>query len=295
MITAAAFFLAVATTAADHPYTLPIGRPGSATVRPGQLLDMRTLREVSPEEIAIAADGHRFVYLGEQHDNLAHHQMQAKIIEALSLRRPVAVGLEMFTRPAQLNLHAWTLGWQTEEQFIEASDWKNQWGFDFALYRPIFEVIRTRRLPMVALNVPRDWVRQVGREGLDALTPEQRSELPAMIDLSNRNHRRVFESLMGGHPMTGNRAENIYAAQVLWDEGMADTALKYLAGRPAATRLAFVVVAGNGHVMYGQGINWRVKQRTGEPGITVVMIDSAEPVGVARGIAEFVYCAPSAK
>ena len=83
----------------------------------------------------------------------------------------------------------------------------------------------------------------------------------------------------------------MYAAQVLWDTAMADSALKYLGGRPSTRNTVFVVIAGSGHVMYGQGINFRVRQRTGECGVTVMMVDAEDRVEVSRGIGDFVFAA----
>jgi uncharacterized iron-regulated protein len=267
----------------------PIGAPGTVKAGPGEIVRTEDGRRTTVEDVAAAADGHRFVYLGESHDVLAHHEMQAAVIEALAKRgRDVVVGFEMFTRPVQGQLNPWTLGWWTEAEFVEKADWKGQWGFDFALYRPIFEAVRKNRLPMVALNVPRDWVRRVGREGVKALNAEEQAQFPA-LDVTNQDHRAVFNAMMGGHPPTGDRGENIYSAQVLWDTAMADSALKYLAARPATRQTVFVVVAGSGHVMYGQGINYRIWKRTGEKGLTLVMTESEGAVEVSRGIADYVF------
>lgn len=286
----ALFTIAVAT----DPYLLAIGASGTVTAQPNQIIDTRNGKIVGVEAVAAAADPFQYVYLAESHNNPDHHLMQATVIMALVARgRNVIVGLEMFTRPAQQQLNPWTLGWWDEATFIEKSDWKTQWGFDYALYRPIFETAKKHRLPLVALNVPRDWVRAVGRGGYDALTAEQRKELPEDLYLGNKEHRKVFESLMGGHPMTGTQGENVYAAQVLWDEGMADTAIKVMAERGSSPKTVMVVVAGSGHVMYHQGINYRVKRRTGAGGITVMMVDGTEARPVTRGIGEYVYMAKS--
>jgi uncharacterized iron-regulated protein len=281
--------------AAADPYLLPIGAPGDVELRPGTIVDTRTGAAVGPDDIAKAARGKRFVYLGESHATPAHHRLQAEIVEAL-LRdgRHVVVGVEMYTRPKQAFLDRWSRGELEEAEFLETSDWKGQWGFPFEAYRPVFEAARRHRLPMVALNVPRDWVRTVGREGLAGLPEEHRRELPAEIHLGNADHRKVFESLMGGHPMTGARAENIYAAQVVWDEGMADTALKWVSGLPPDPKTVFVVIAGAGHIMYGQGINYRVARRKGGEGVDVVMLPGGASRKVSRGLAHFVFLAPEA-
>lgn len=277
---------------AANPYTLPIGRVGQSTVDVGAVKDMRSDAVSSARGIAEAADGYRFVCLGESHDNLDHHKMQAAVIQALVDRgRDVVVGFEMFQRPIQKALNPWTMGMYTKEEFINQAEWKTQWGFPFELYEPIFLTVQRDRLPMVALNVPRDWVRAVGKGGYDGLTPQAKSELPSDFYLKNKEHREIFGAMMGGHPMQGDAGENMYKAQTLWDEGMADTALKYLSARISGPKTVFVIVAGSGHVMYGQGINFRIKRRTGMDSLTLTCVDSNEPIKVSRGLGDFVYCA----
>ena len=80
----------------------------------------------------------------------------------------------------------------------------------------------------------------------------------------------------------------MYAAQVLWDEGMADTAIK-LRGEAEV----FVVLAGSGHVMYGQGINYRIASRGQGTGVIVVMTQSSEPIQSSRGVGDFVFVTPA--
>lgn len=284
-----ALILATSSQVETDPYLLPIGRAGRVQVEPGRMVDSVSGAAATAENIAREADGKRFVFLGESHDVLKHHEMQAEIIRALAKRgRNVIVGLEMFTRPVQDHLNPWTLGWWTEQEFIERSDWKAQWGFDFSLYRPVFQSVRDLRLPMVALNVPRDWVRRVGRNGPSGLTAEEQAQVPP-IDTTNAAHRKVFDALMGGHPMPGTAGENIYSAQVLWDVAMADSALKYLSAYPLDSRIVFVVIAGSGHVMYGQGINYQIRKRTGETGVTLVMGETDSRREVSKGLGDFVY------
>lgn len=298
-MTSFALFGLMGVLSADvDPMNLPLGpRGGTVEVARDVLVDTRTNKAATIRDIVKAADGHRFVYLGESHTNANHHKMQADIIEALARRgRDVIVGFEMFTRPRQQDLNAWTLGWQSEADFIEKSGWKTEWGFDFSLYKPIFDVIKRLGLPMVALNVPRDWVRTVGRQGLAGLSQQQLDQLPKEIDTGWKDHRRFFEAMVGGHPMAGPMGDNMYAAQVLWDVGMADSALKYWDRTPRNTKTVIVIIAGVGHTAYGLGINGRIAKRTGEPGITVSMVETADKATVSRGLGDFVYAAkPSAE
>jgi uncharacterized iron-regulated protein len=272
------------------PNRLPIGRKGEQTVAVGEVTDLAKGRPATAKDVAEAARGKRFVFLGENHGNTAHQEMEADVIQALlDDGREVVVGLEMYTRPKQDWLDQWSQGKLSEADFLAKSDWKGQWGFDYGFYRPVFEVARKSKVPMVALNVPRDWVRVVGREGYAALTTEQRLQLPANLGEPAPDHKSVFNALMGGHPMAGPRGDNMYSAQVLWDQGMADTAVKYLERMPTSPKTVFVVIAGSGHVMYGQGINGRIEKQKAGKGVTLVMIQSPESTKVSKGLADFVY------
>jgi len=297
MLFASAIVFAGFQNAAD-PNRLPIGLKGEATVPVGQIYDLGRQRRATVQDIVDAARGKRFVFLGENHATTDHQQMEAEVIAALvGAGRHVVVGMEMYQRPRQSWLDQWSAGSISEADFLEKSDWKGQWGFDFSFYRPVFQVIRDNGLPLVGLNLPRDWVRSVGRQGLAGLPAEAKPDLPADIDLGNKEHRSMWDALLGGsgHPMTGPSIDNMYAAQVLWDEGMSDTAIKYLDKAPKDPKTLFVVIAGSGHMMYKQGINWRVAKRKAGEGITVIMVQDNEPATVSRGIGDFVYVSPEQK
>ncbi|MBS1700498.1 MAG: ChaN family lipoprotein [Armatimonadetes bacterium] len=288
----------VATPPAEvDPLKLNLWRAGQATVEANNWYDLTSGKESSLDGFLKASDRYQFIFLGESHDDPVHHQIQAKVIDGLVKRgRNVTVGFEMFTRPNQPNINAWTLGKWSDDEFIENSNWKKEWGFPYPLYKPIFDVIKKNRLPMVALNVPRDWVRSVGKSGLKGLTADEQSQIPT-VRTDNASHRVVFNAMMGGHPMQGSVGENMYAAQCLWDEGMADTAIKYVTGRYGSAKAmpphsVFVIVAGMGHGLYKQGINWRIWKRTGMDTLTLINIEASGKESVSRGIADFTYVSP---
>ncbi len=278
-------------------YTLPIGNPKRqriVNVPPNTLMEMHRRRPISLAQLPAFVKDATFILIGEQHDNAQHHQFQAQVIETLvQAGRAVIVGMEMFDRTKQHPLNLWTLNRLSEPEFIEMSDWKNQWGFDFALYRPIFEVVYRYRLRLVALNVPRTLVRQVARAGWASVPPEERLGLPDP-DLSQHDHRLLFETLMGGHPGTHSPLDNLYAAQVVWDIGMADSALRYLERTVPSPNLAFVILAGNGHVMYDVGISLRIRQRSNHTTATIVCLPpQPKPIPVRASLADFVWHPPS--
>lgn len=278
----------------DMVYTLPIGDPRRQyliTVRPDEIVDAHRRRAVSLSEMARLLEPATFILIGEQHDNARHHQFQAQVIEALvQAGRSVIVGLEMFDRTKQHALNLWTLNRLTESEFIEQSEWRTQWGFDFALYRPIFEAVYRHRLRLVGLNVPRAVVRQTARSGWQSVPESERLGIPAP-DLSVEAHRELFYALLGGgHPSGQEQTDSFYAAQVVWDTGMADAALRYLERTVPSPRLAFVILAGNGHVMYDVGISLRLRMRTNLPTRIITLLPPREtPMQVRASIGDFVW------
>ncbi len=289
---------AVQTQTSTDPNRLAIGLPGEATVQVGQLYDLRSNRPATMADFVRSCARKRWVFLGENHATTAHQEMEAQVISALvGAGRKTAVGLEMYQRPKQSWLDLWSSGGIDEPDFLTKSDWKGQWGYDFSFYSPVFQAVRTSHLPLRGLNIPRDWVRTVARSGFEGLDADAKAQLPPKMDLTNKLHRQVYDALIGGHPM-GDAAsmDRMYAAQVLWDEAMADSALKYMRQSGNAAQV-FVVIAGSGHVLYHQGINWRVRTRGGGDGVTLVMIQSDAAATVSRGLADFVYVsrAPSAE
>jgi hypothetical protein len=149
--------------------------------------------------------------------------MQHRIFSELYQRDPtIGVGFEMFQTPFQNVLDDWTAGRIDETTLRRESEWDERWGFDFRLYRPILEFVRTRHIPAYALNAPQEITRTVGRDGVAGLSEEQRAGLP-VLDLSNEEHRALVTEALGEHAtdMSEERFEAMYTAQVIWDETMA--------------------------------------------------------------------------
>ncbi len=275
---------------------LPIGLQNKFEVAVGSYYEATTGKTMPLSEICKSAEKTKWIFVGETHDNPDAHKIQASVInELVKSGRKVVVGMEMFTRLVQPALDEWSTGLMEEADFIVKSDWKKQWGFDYTLYKPIFDVVKENKLPLVALNVPRDWVRTISRQGWDALPQEAKDQLPPLF-LENKEHRSLFEALIGAeHPM-GTAADGMYRGQVLWDEGMADTAIKWMEKNGKDPKTIFVVIAGNGHVMYGLGINYRIKRRLNENGITIVTVDIGEQKPtVVGGLGDYVVGVPAVK
>lgn len=277
----------------ESPYRRLEGLPD------GTIVHIPTGRDLTPEQLGDLLDGARVIYVGESHDNLSHHDVQLRIITALADRYPgeVAVGMEMFQRPAQPELDRWSRGELDEEAFLNT--WYDNWTEDYEYYQGILRVVRDRRLPLIALNASQSTARALAAKGPEGLSPEERAALPD-IDTSDPFHRRQMEAVFGAHAK-GAGFDAFYRTMLLWDETMAATVADYLGGAGHGKRL--VVLAGGGHVAYGFGIPRRAFRRLPVPYLVVLPhtdLDRApadrpdavmkmEPVTIPLPIADIVW------
>jgi uncharacterized iron-regulated protein len=227
---------------------------------------------LSEPELWQRMSGYRAVCLGEQHDSPPHHYAQRRAIEELGRRsresrRPLAVGFEMFQTPYQSPLSSFVAGSLPEAEFLTQSEYRDRWGFDFALYRPLLEASREYGLGALALNAPRELTRKIGHAGLSSLDEAERKQLPE-LDLHNEDHRGYFMQAMSEHPMPagGPKLDDMYAAQVVWDETMAETAARWLGEQGPQAQL--IVLAGSGHC-HESAIPGRIARRLKSPVLSV--------------------------
>jgi uncharacterized iron-regulated protein len=205
------------------------------------------------------------VYLGETHDSPNDHKAQLEILQELyQQNRKVAVAMEMFQRPYQDILDQYLAGKITEAQLVEQTEYEQRWGFAWEHYAPILRFAKLHQLPILALNTPTEVTRQVARNGLESLTPEERKYIPPLAEIrtDNVDYRKMALASYEQHSQAGkgNSAsfERFFTALVLWDETMADKVAQFLQVNPD---YQVVVLAGKSHVIYGYGIPSRVARR----------------------------------
>ena len=208
---------------------------------------------IEPHEV-VALPSADVIFLGEVHDNPAHHEVQAKAISAIA---PAALVFEMLTEtqadamPSELlpqaELNA-ALGW-------DGTGWP-----DFALYYPLFEAAPTAQV--FGAGLPREAARaamgqdadqvftgDAARFGLTDPLPEDQQA--AREDLQAKAHCDALpEELLPG----------MVAIQRLRDAMLADAALRAFeqTGGPV------VVITGTGHARTDWGAPYLLAQAAPE-------------------------------
>jgi uncharacterized iron-regulated protein len=291
----------------ERTLRLPLGDPRlkdkTMAVKAGEILSSRTGKPVAFPAMIKDMKDDRFVYIGESHDDMAMHDLQLRISQALHEKfGAVAVGLEMLPTETQPALDRWSQGLLSPDEFLRESQWYVHWNLNFGFYEKIFDFAKANRVPLYALNVPRAVITKVRLGGWDSLTDAEKAMVPR-LDLSLLDHRTLMRAIFGEtdipHEMKGAEGfekmfEGLYRAQVAWDEVMAANAVR----GAEASKARMIVLAGSGHFLYKLGVNRRVSDRNRLPSATVIAVSvapAAKDVAVARSLADYVCGTPEEK
>jgi len=233
------------------------------------------------------------VYLGETHDSEIDHQNQLKIIQELHKKnQKIAIAMEMFQAPFQEIVNQYLDGKITETQLIEKSEYNQRWGFPWEYYAPILRFAKEKGLPILALNTPSEVTSKVARQGLSSLTPAERKFIPPISEIrtDNQEYRQLILAVFHKHQAGGHgnsaSADRFFTAQVLWDETMASGIAKFVKAKP---NYQVVVLAGQGHIVYGHGIPSRVQRRLKSIKQRSVLLSVPSGVTSKKTIADFIY------
>lgn len=253
-------------------------QPTPTRVAPG-IYDVMSGRPLSDSEFEDRLAGAKYVIVGESHDSPEDHALQVRVYDLMSSGRRVALGMEMFQRPFQEPLDLYIRGEIDETTMLERTEWKTRWGFETDFYRPLWEAARKKSYPIIALNVRRELTKRVSAVGVAGLTDEERAEI-VELDLTREDYRSWLHDIFAGHGMQMDREkfERFYEAQVLWDETMADTAVKVMQQEPGDLQ-AMLLIVGRGHAEFRWGIPSRIERR--DPGQAVLVIVRArQPINL---------------
>lgn len=238
--------------------------PTGATIPAFAVEQVQTQMPVQPSNWLQQLATANVVYLGETHDRAADHQAQLHLIQQLHQQQPkLTIGMEMFQRPFQPILNQFLAGKLTETELQAQTQYKQRWGYDWEFYAPILRFAQAQRLPVIALNTPTEVTRKVARSGLESLTLTEQRWIPprSAIELGPDSYRQRLQTLYASfhHGKTHSQNfERFFQAQVLWDETMAERIAQVVQQQPDTL---VIVLVGQGHLLYGDGIPDRVARR----------------------------------
>ncbi len=206
------------------------------------------------------------ILVGEWHTHSAVHRFQTDLLKILSNHNPsVALSMEQFSRDKQPILDQYLNGDIGEQVLVkQGKAWPNY----ESDYRPLIELAKTQNLDVIAANAPKPIVRCIGQQGiryLDKISNQQRAFLAENIDLSDSPYKEKFMASM--HHGQPDQTQRQYAAQVTWDETMADSIVRYLAKNPEAQVMH---IAGKFHIEQGLGTKASILKRNSKLNVVVI-------------------------
>ena len=196
----------------------------------------RMIKEISNADI---------VFVGEVHDEQAHHDLELRIIRSFhESDLPLSVGLAMFRSDSQQDLNSWVSGSSSLEQFLPSyydSNWRQPW----PAYRGIFLYAREHQIPLVGLNIPSDITKAVARNGFTASHKRSRSRncLRGSAAISTRRTCNLSDRLTRATCIRKTSGSNFCEAQMVWDKSMAWNLIEYQKQSPGKTRSCFPALA----------------------------------------------------
>jgi len=190
----------------------------------GVITRMSDSQAVTFSQMITDTEGSDVIFVAEIHNHKLHHEIQLEVIRSLRAKKiPLAIGLEMFQADNQRQLDDWIEGKMTEQSFKAV--YARNWSYDWSLYRDIFIFARDNRIPMIALNIPKEIVIKVARQGFASLTPEERKNLPSGVtcDLNGPQTeflKKTFQEVFK-HEANGKIFTYFCEAQAVRNSGMA--------------------------------------------------------------------------
>jgi uncharacterized iron-regulated protein len=245
---------------------------------------------LAPAAVTPKLAANRVILLGEQHATPAHHAWHAATVaRLLDAGKPVVIGIEYLPRSMQPVLDEWVAGKLTPEEFFAKSRWAELWRHDFAAYRPLLDLARDRKVPMVALNIERDFIRSVSKLGFDGAAAAWPGGAPVgKPAAADQAYLDSLENVFRQHAREASpeAVARFVEAQTVWDRAFAEGLQGALKANPGAVAAG---VMGQGHVEFGHGAAHQLKALGTGPVLTAVPVGANPPCNTQPGAADLLY------
>lgn len=192
-----------------------------------RIYSVRSLKEVSVNEIVKDMQHYDVLFFGEEHDDSVTHYLEKFLLERLysSFGNDLALSLEMFDRDVQVIMDEYLDGLIREKNFIkDARAWNN-----YKDYRPMVEFAKERSLDVICANAPSRYTNLAGRKGQEALLKLPAASkmyiAPLPYDTAYGAYHEKLMAISGHGPMG---SFSMVTAQSLWDATMAYSIAEYL-------------------------------------------------------------------
>lgn len=250
------------------------------------------------------------IWLGEHHNSKKDHDLQAEFIRSIYNTRkasmiastrntngdsntngdtnsdtmPMSIGLEQIQIQYQPYLDQYVEGTISEQTMLESVQWEKRWSWSFENYRPVFELARELKIPLIALNVNSEDLALVEENGFPGLSKElvhryikdprgfgdfnkplsYKTYISYVIEPSYNLHQQIglLKTTNAGKKLVDDMSfRNFFSGRILWDEAMAGNAYEWNMNNPGGLMVGLV---GADHVKFEKGITGRYQKLVNE-------------------------------
>ena len=257
----AAFLPLAACTTAGGTAQAPAVKCSPTQLHVGVVVETATGSLITMDELLDKLSRVSVIYVGETHTSTEDHKIQLELLRKLSRGgRCVELAMEMFPATAQPIIDRYISGGMSEEDFLKEVKWEEIWGFPYSLYRGLIDWQKENHMPVIGLNAPNQIVQKVARNGLDSLSPDERSLLAREFHLDDpTNRERVRKGYSEHEKGRIKDFESFFEAQLAWEETMAQTLAQRLKQTDPSCKI--MVAVGKGHINDRLGVPYLTRLR----------------------------------
>jgi uncharacterized iron-regulated protein len=229
------------------------------------------------------------VGFGELHFHPVGSRYELALLEGMAAQpRPVALAMEFFEADHQADLDAYLAGELDEATFRQRTGRDAKYDES---HRPLIELCKQRRIPVIAANAPRRLVTAYRKSGaadyqayLSGLSEEDRDYMPRLSVPPDDAFKDRFMQLMGP-----TRGPAFYRSMALWNDAMAESVAEFRVAHPDHRVL---LVVGGFHVAGRLGTVTQYLARRPDDRVRVLVMQPTEgpmvPTAEDRGEGDIV-------
>ncbi len=235
----------------------------------GRIYDLNQQRVISEAELINQLRLTTLILIGEKHDNNDHHQLEARLIKALTrgLNKP-AIVFEMLTDKQQPQLDTLSAN-ESLSRMKTRLQWEQQ-SWPWPDYGPLFQLTRQNMAPLIGGNISRQTIRAIYKREPNALSDGRFSTLATIADnVRQQVHSEIYRNHC--ELMPRDTLKPMVNVQLARDASMASAMLDNRTDQGA------VLIAGGFHVRKDLSVPLHLTARQPSMSQAVVLLAEVQP------------------
>ena len=95
----------------------------------------------------------QFIFVGDFHALRQSQKSQLRLLKGLNSPKDLILCVEFIEARHQKHMDAYLAGKMSEREFLQAVEWKRNWGFPFDHYRPLIRFAQKNKVRIFGVNL----------------------------------------------------------------------------------------------------------------------------------------------